>query len=101
MAIWGELGDEAEALHQKAAVIARELGVEKMFAIGPLSCIASREFGENGYCLDSIADMALVIQTQIHEDVNLLIKGSRSAGMEKLVEVLLSQHNPEKIHYAS
>jgi len=97
----GELGDEAQALHQKVAVIARELGVEKMFAIGPLSCLASRAFEENGYCFDSIDDMALVILSQIHEDVNLLIKGSRSAGMEKLVEGLLSQHMPEGVHHAS
>ena len=96
----GELGDEAEALHKKAAIIAREQGVEKMFAIGPLSCIASREFGENGYCFDSISDMALIIRAQLHEDVNLLIKGSRSAGMEKLVEILLSHNNRGKVHHA-
>lgn len=97
----GELGDEAEALHQKAAKTARELGVEKIFAIGPLSCSASRVFEENGYCSDSIDNMVLVILAQIHEDVNLLIKGSRSAGMERLVEGLLSQQNPEEVHHAS
>ena len=96
----GELGEEAAALHQKAAVIAHELGVEKFFAIGPLSCLASREFEENGYCFDSIDNMKLIILAQIHKDVNLLIKGSRSAGMEKLVEGLLSQHISEKAHHA-
>ena len=97
----GELGDEAEALHQQAAATALELGVEKMFAIGPLSCLACKVFAESGYCFDSIDKMALIIQAQIHENVNLLIKGSRSAGMEKLVEALLNQHTPEKVHHAS
>ncbi len=97
----GELGDEAEKLHVQAAILAREQGVRKMFGIGPLSCIASHEFVENGFCCEQIDDMAKVILAQIHQGVNLLIKGSRSAGMEKLVEILLSSnHQPGKTRHA-
>ena len=71
-----------------------------MFGIGALSCIASREFGEDGYCFEQIDEMARIILAQLHEGVNLLIKGSRSAGMEKLVEVLLSHNQPEGSHHA-
>ncbi len=85
----GELGEEAEKLHIEAAKLARKQGVRKMFGIGPLSCIASREFVEQGFCCEQIDDMAKLILVQIHQGVNLLIKGSRSAGMEKLVEILL------------
>ncbi len=86
----GELGDEAEKLHVQAAALARKQGVRKMFGVGPLSCIASHEFVEDGFCCEQVDDMAKVILAQIHQGVNLLIKGSRSAGMEKLVEILLS-----------
>ena len=96
----GELGAEAENLHIRAAKIARESGVQKMFAIGPLSCLASREFGDAGHCFEQIDDMARMILAQLHEGVNLLIKGSRSAGMEKLVEVLLSHNQPGDAHHA-
>ena len=96
----GELGDEAEALHVRAAKIALESGVKKMFAIGPLSCRASQEFGEAGYCFEQIDGLARTVMTQLHQGVNLLIKGSRSAGMEKLVEVLLSQNPPEDANHA-
>ena len=96
-----ELGGEAETLHVQAAVLARELGVRKMFGIGPLSCIASREFVEDGFCCERVDEMAKVILAQIHQGVNLLIKGSRSAGMEKLVEILLSSnHQPGKTRHA-
>ncbi len=96
----GELGDEAQALHTQAAQFAREQGVKKMFAIGPLSCVAIREFGEDGYCFEIIDEMAKVILSQIHEGVNLLIKGSRSTGMEKLVEGLVSHQKSGDVHHA-
>jgi UDP-N-acetylmuramoyl-tripeptide--D-alanyl-D-alanine ligase len=91
----GELGDEAEVLHVQAAEKARDLGVKKFFGLGPLSCLASREFGEQGFCFDDVDDMAAIVLSQMHKEVNLLVKGSRSAGMEKLVEKLLDHHQPE------
>ena len=96
----GELGDEAELLHVKAAAKARDLGVKKLFGLGPLSCRASQEFGEDGFCFDQLEKMADVLLAQIHKDVNLLVKGSRSAGMEKLVEKLLDQDQVEDSAHA-
>ena len=83
-----ELGAEAVDLHREAAQTARRNGVEKFFGIGEMSCIASEEFGDGGYCSERLEDMAEVISSQIHEGVNLLIKGSRAAGMERLVALL-------------
>ena len=84
----GELGTAAETLHREAAQIARSNGVEKLFGVGEMSCIASQEFGDGGYCSDRIDDMAETILSQIHQGVNLLVKGSRAAGMERLVAML-------------
>ncbi len=85
-----ELGDESEALHRQAGQTARRFGVEKLFGIGPMSCVASQEFGDAGYCFEQIGEMADSILGQIHQDVNLLVKGSRSAAMEKLIETLVN-----------
>jgi len=83
-----ELGPEAEELHLQAAHKARDLGVEKLFGVGKMSCITSREFGDEGHCFERIEEMADSILAQIHEGVNLLVKGSRAAGMERLVALL-------------
>ena len=95
-----ELGSETEALHKIAAQTARRLGVEKLFGVGEMSCIASDEFGDNGYCFERIDEMAEAILGQIHQGVNLLVKGSRTAGMEKLIEYLLNSHNRGEINHA-
>ena len=95
-----ELGSEAEALHKLAAHTARQEGVKKLFGVGEMSCIASDEFGEGGHCFDKIDEMADAILGQIHQGVNLLVKGSRSAGMDKLVEYLLNNNNRGEINHA-
>ena len=89
----GELGAEAEALHRQAARAAAAHGVEKFFGIGEMSCIASAEFGTAGYCYEDIEEMAKSILAQIHQGVNLLVKGSRAAGMERLIAMLLQSAN--------
>ena len=71
-----------------------------MFGVGEMSCIASAEFGEAGFCFEKIDEMGEAILGQIHQGVNLLVKGSRSAGMERLVEYLLSDDNRGEINHA-
>jgi UDP-N-acetylmuramoyl-tripeptide--D-alanyl-D-alanine ligase len=88
----GELGADAVELHRQAARNARSLGVERFFGLGEMSCIASREFGDGGSCHSDIDDLAAAILAQIHPGVNLLVKGSRAAGMERLV-ARLTQNN--------
>ena len=83
-----ELGSEIEILHKKSAQMAKKHGVKKLFGVGAMSCLASEEFGSDGYCYDKIDDMAVSIIGQIHQGVNLLVKGSRSAGMDKLIQYL-------------
>ena len=83
-----ELGSEAADLHRQAARTAQRLGVRKFFGVGEMSCLASEEFGAAGACYDNIEDMAGSILSQLDKRVNLLVKGSRSAGMERLVGLL-------------
>ena len=86
----GELGVEAESLHRRAGTDARDLGVIRLYGHGPLSCLAAEAFGDAGVCCEDIDSMAAVIESDIHAGVNLLVKGSRAAAMERLVERLLA-----------
>ena len=93
-----ELGDDALEHHRKAAEKARELGVEKMFAFGEMSCEASKLFADDGFCFESIEAMADSIANQIDAGINLLIKGSRSARMDRLVDRLTLTDREGKVH---
>jgi UDP-N-acetylmuramoyl-tripeptide--D-alanyl-D-alanine ligase len=93
-----ELGPDAQQFHRQAALTARSLGVEKMFAIGEMSCLASRDFGVGGRGYERIEDMAEAILAQIHQGVNLLVKGSRAAGMERLVALLTAPVEREDVN---
>ncbi len=83
-----ELGKEAALLHEIAVTEAYEAGVEKFFAFGEKSCQAAIVFGRNGYCFSMHNEMAACIHDQITPDVNLLVKGSRSSRMEKVIAAL-------------
>ncbi|MCZ6883389.1 MAG: hypothetical protein O7F15_10390, partial [Gammaproteobacteria bacterium] len=78
----------------------RNYGVEKFFGVGEMSCIASDEFGSDGYCFEQIDEMAASILGQIHQGVNLLVKGSRSVGMDKLVKCLMIHRDSGEINHA-
>lgn len=88
-----ELGAESQALHDQAARNAKDKGVLKFFALGDKACHASHVFGENGFCFTDHETMATKIRSRLNADVNLLVKGSRSAHMEKLVEELAQQES--------
>jgi len=95
-----ELGSEIEVLHKQSAQMAKRHGVKKLFGVGAMSCLASEEFGSDGYCYDKIDDMAVGIIGQIHQDVNLLVKGSRSAGMDKLIQYLIDSDSQGEVNHA-
>ena len=83
-----EMGDESLEMHKKAVLSAKETGVEQFFALGKKSCQAAKQFSENGFCFSDHDEMVEFLVPRLHKDINLLVKGSRSAGMEKVVEKL-------------
>lgn len=80
----GELGDWAEEGHREVGAYARGK-VSALYAVGPLMAHAVTAFGDQGR---HFADQASLIQALAGEQDNnttILIKGSRSAAMDKVV----------------
>lgn len=88
----GELGDTAEAAHRDVGQAARAAGVKTLYATGALSKFAIAAFGaESGFGGHHFADREALVAAlvpQLHADMIVLVKGSRSAGMEKVVAAL-------------
>jgi UDP-N-acetylmuramoyl-tripeptide--D-alanyl-D-alanine ligase len=56
--------------------------------LGALSAQAGRAFGPKAQVFDDLDALVAALRTQLHPDINILVKGSRSAGMERVVAAL-------------
>jgi len=83
-----ELGDDAIELHREVGEAARASGVDRLFAYGDLASIAVEGFGENGRWYASLDTLVDELSEALTADVSVLVKGSRSMRMERVVDAL-------------
>jgi UDP-N-acetylmuramoyl-tripeptide--D-alanyl-D-alanine ligase len=83
-----ELGSESAALHTQAGSLAKQVGVKHLLATGELSRHAVDAFGSGGQWLASVDDIVDELQQSLSGDEFVLVKGSRSMGMERVVSAL-------------
>ncbi len=81
----GELGDESVFMHKKAAEIAKQFGVKRLFAYGEMSKNSVKEFGAGAKHFDNHENLIEALQEELTKDVCVLIKGSRAMRLEKVV----------------
>ncbi len=84
-----ELGPEAVALHRKAGHQARAVGVERLHALGPLAREAAAAFGPGGHAHEDPGTLVRALLRELDAEAVVLVKGSRGAGMERVVQALL------------
>ncbi|MBG6245851.1 UDP-N-acetylmuramoyl-tripeptide--D-alanyl-D-alanine ligase [Candidatus Symbiopectobacterium sp. 'North America'] len=85
----GELGEDAEACHQKVGEVARDTGIDTVLSIGTLSQAISLT-SERGEHFSDRAALIARLQTLLsaHGTISILVKGSRSSAMEHVVHAL-------------
>jgi UDP-N-acetylmuramoyl-tripeptide--D-alanyl-D-alanine ligase len=81
----GELGDDAAQFHREIGIAARELGIEKVFALGILSAEAVREFGAGAQHFAEIEQLITALDKELDANTTILVKGSRFMKMERVV----------------
>lgn len=85
---FGELGQASAELHADLGRLARQAGVRRLFATGPLADRAVQAFGTGASYFPAQDALIAAIQQEIRPDVALLVKGSRSQKMEQVVAAL-------------
>ncbi len=86
-----ELGDSADQRHADIGLKARELGYSRLYAVGEHSRQMVRTFGLGARHFDGVDSLIAALDEDLQtmkEKPNVLVKGSRSMRMERVVEHL-------------
>ena len=83
-----ELGEYAQSAHEQIGVFARERGIERLYAMGPLAALAVESFGAGATWFADPAALAQALGSA-PADVRMLIKGSRVNRLERVVDALV------------
>ena len=83
-----ELGPQSEALHAAVGRAAAEAGIERLLGCGERAARAVEAFGEGGLVLADHAALVRHLQRHLAAQDSVLIKGSRSAHMDRVAEAL-------------
>ena len=83
-----ELGPEGANLHAEAGRHARCHGVERLLALGELSAEAARAFGAGATHFADCAALVERLRYELPDGATVLVKGSRSMAMERVVEAI-------------
>ena len=83
-----ELGKDEIALHREVGAYAKELGIDVLIAVGPLSEATAEGFGEGAYYYQNVDRCIDRIERHLHPDDTILVKASHSMQFERIVEAL-------------
>lgn len=83
-----ELGSNAKQLHYSAGETVRHAGIDFLFTYGDLSADTARGFGEGAYHFTEQEKLVSALIPFLQNNTTILVKGSRSMQMEKVVRKL-------------
>lgn len=83
----GELGNTGDALHAAIGQQAATLGIDALYTLGTLSAGAASAFGA-GKAFNDLSVLLDTLERDLHPGTNVLVKGSRSSRMERVVDAL-------------
>lgn len=92
-----ELGADSVRLHHEAGRAARALGLDAIYGLGALAAEAVRGFGSPAKAFEDIDELTAAVRARLDSNSVVLIKGSRSARMERVVAALTGDA-PGEIH---
>lgn len=85
-----ELGPEEKILHKTAGENIRNAGIDYLFTYGELSANSASAFGEGAYHFHEQEKLVHALKPFLHNTTTILVKGSRSMRMEKVVNELVT-----------
>lgn len=87
----GELGQWTITHHQEIGSLAKQLGIDELITCGHHSYYTAEKFGPQGYHYKQHEEVISHLRDKLDANTTVLVKGSRKAAMEKIVQCLLNE----------
>lgn len=85
----GELAGDPAQVHADLGAKLKKMGITRLFTLGTYSAHAARVFNQGALSFTSIDELLIALNSALTEgDITLLVKGSRSSRMERVVAAL-------------
>jgi UDP-N-acetylmuramoyl-tripeptide--D-alanyl-D-alanine ligase len=91
-----ELGSSSSKMHREVGDAAKAMGVDRLFATGDLALHTVDAFGDGSTHFASREELATALRRSLRPGVNVLVKGSRSMGMEAIVEAITRENDMQE-----
>jgi len=85
----GELGMTGEQLHFALGQQAANSGIDAVYGLGTLSARTCEAFGQPQHAFTELDALLETLRPELQAGTQVLVKGSRSARMERVVDALL------------
>ena len=85
-----ELGKDELTLHREVGAYAKEVGIDMLVAVGPLSEATAEGYGEGAYYAATVERCIDRIKRYLRPGDTILVKASHSMQFERIVEALCS-----------
>lgn len=86
----GELGEDAPILHQQIGRYAQQQQIDALYCVGLFSQDTATGYGSQAQVFAEQSALINALQAELDQKVTLLVKGSRSARMEHIVQALIT-----------
>jgi UDP-N-acetylmuramoyl-tripeptide--D-alanyl-D-alanine ligase len=86
-----ELGPQSVAIHSLLGANAKQAGLNHLYTLGELSRHAAHGFGDGAHAFFQLDELIGALKSSLGEGDTLLVKGSRSAAMERVVNSLMNE----------
>ena len=83
-----ELGEDSEDLHRQTGAYAQQAGIDRFIGVGDELRVAVAAFGAGGAWFESCEAAVATLAGTLAQDDVLLVKGSRGARMERVLQGL-------------
>ena len=76
--------------HKNIGGFAKEKGIDRLIGVGALAEFAVEEFGNGGMHYQTKQALLRDIGNKLDKNCNVLVKGSRSAGLDEIVTEIIN-----------